>query len=37
MAYGVLGVCRICKEFITSIAPEDGRVSLRHVELKVHK
>ena len=30
-------ICCICKEIITSIAPEDGRVSLKHVELKVHK
>jgi hypothetical protein len=27
----------ICKEFITSIAPEDGRVSPKHFELKEHK
>ena len=27
----------VCKEIITSIAPEDGRVSPKHVELKVHK
>ena len=27
----------ICKEIITSIAPEDRRVSPKHVELKVHK
>ena len=25
------------KEIITSIPPEDGRVSPKHVELKVHK
>jgi len=24
----------ICKEIVTSIAPEDGRVSPKHVELK---
>ena len=30
-------ICCICKEIITSIAPEDGRVSPKHVELKVHK
>ena len=28
--------CCICKETVTSIAPEDGHVSLKHVELKVH-
>jgi hypothetical protein len=27
----------IYKEIVTSIAPEDGRVSPKHVELKVHK
>ena len=30
-------ICCICKEIITSIAPEDGRVSPKHVELIVHK
>ena len=30
-------ICCICKEIVTSIAPEDGRVSPEHVELKVHK
>ena len=30
-------ICCICKEIITSIAPEDGRVSPKHVDLKVHK
>ena len=30
-------ICCICKETVTSIAPEDGRVSPKHVELKVHK
>ena len=30
-------IYRICKETVTSIAPEDGRVSPKHVELKVHK
>ena len=30
-------ICCICKEIVTSIAPEDGRVSPKHVELKVHK
>ena len=29
--YGSLGIKRL-----TSIAPEDGRVSPKHVELKVH-
>ena len=29
-------ICCICKEIVTSIAPEDGRVSPKHVELKVH-
>ena len=29
-------ICCIYKEIITSIAPEDGRVSPKHVELKVH-
>ena len=27
----------ICKETVTSIAPEDGRISPKHVELKEHK
>ena len=27
----------ICKEIVTSIAPEDGRMSPKHVELKGHK
>ena len=30
-------ICCICKEIVTSIAPEDGRVSLKHVQLKEHK
>jgi len=30
-------ICCIRKEIVTSIAPEDGRVSSKHVELKVHK
>ena len=30
-------ICCICEEIVTSIAPEDGRVSPKHVELKVHK
>jgi hypothetical protein len=30
-------ICRICKEIVTSIAPEDGRISPKHVELKEHK
>ena len=30
-------ICCICKEIVTSIAPEDGRVSPKHVELKEHK
>ena len=29
--------CCIRKETVTSIAPEDGYVSPKHVELKVHK
>jgi hypothetical protein len=29
-------ICCICKETVTSIAPEDGRVSPKHVELKMH-
>ena len=29
-------ICCICKEIVTSIAPEDGRVSPKHVELKIH-
>ena len=28
-------ICCICKEIVTSIAPEDGHVSAKHVELKV--
>jgi len=27
----------ICEEIVTSIAPEDGRKSPKHVELKEHK
>ena len=27
----------ICKEIVTSIALEDGRISPKHVELKEHK
>jgi hypothetical protein len=27
-------ICYICKETVTSIAPEDGHVSPKHVELK---
>ena len=30
-------ICCICKEIVTSIAPEDGRVSPKYVELKEHK
>ena len=30
-------ICSICKEIVTSIAPEDGRVNPKHVEEKVHK
>ena len=30
-------ICCICKEIVTSIAPEDGRVSAKLVELIVHK
>ena len=30
-------ICSICKEIVTSIAPEDGRISPNHVELKEHK
>ena len=30
-------ICCICKETVTSIAPEDGRISPKHVELKEHK
>ena len=30
------GSPHVCKEIVTSIAPEDGRVSPKHVELKVH-
>ena len=30
-------ICCICKEIVTSIAPEDGRISPKHVELKEHK
>ena len=29
-------ICCICKEIVTTIAPEDGRVSPKHFELKVH-
>jgi len=29
--------CCICKETVTSNAPEDGHISLKHVELKEHK
>ena len=32
-----LYICSICKEIVTSIAPEDGRISPKHVELKEHK
>ena len=32
-----LYICCICKEIVTSIAPEDGRISPKHVELKEHK
>ena len=28
-------ICCICKEIVTSIAPEDGRISPKHVELKI--
>ena len=35
--YGPLLVCCICKDIVTSIAPEDGRISPKHVELKEHK
>ena len=31
-----LYICSICKETVTSIAPEDGRISPKHVELKEH-
>jgi len=27
-------ICYVCKEIVTSIATEDGRVSPKHVELK---
>ena len=30
-------ICCICKEPVTSNAPEDGRISPKHVELKEHK
>ena len=30
-------ICCICKETVTSIAPKDGRISPKHVELKEHK
>ena len=30
-------ICCICKEIVTSVAPEDGRISPKHVELKEHK
>jgi hypothetical protein len=30
-------ICCICKEIVTPIAPEDGRKSPKHVELKEHK
>jgi len=30
-------ICCICKETVTSIALEDGRISPKHVELKEHK
>ena len=30
-------ICCICKEIATSIAPEDGRISPKHVELKEPK
>ena len=29
-------ICCICKEIVTSIAPEDGRISPKHAELKIH-
>ena len=29
-------ICCICKEIVTSITPEDGRISRKHVELKEH-
>ena len=30
-------ICCICKEIVTSIAPEDRRISPKHVEVKEHK
>ena len=30
-------ICCIRKEIVTSNAPEDGRISPKHVELKEHK
>ena len=30
-------ICCICKKTLTSIAPEDGRISPKHVALKEHK
>ena len=30
-------ICSMCKEIVTSIAAEDGRVSPKHVEVKEHK
>ena len=30
-------ICCICKETVTFIAPEDGRICPKHVELKEHK
>jgi len=35
LAYRTPYAC-ICKEIVTSIATEDGHVSPKHVELKVH-
>ena len=32
-----LDICCICKETVTSIAPEDGCISPKHVKLKEHK
>ena len=33
----MVSICCICKVIVTSIAPEDGRISPKHVELKEHK
>jgi hypothetical protein len=30
-------ICCMCKEIVISIAPEDRRISPKHVELKEHK